>query len=81
MIIANWKMNGSKELIEFWIEFLSDNLIIDEERECIFCPPTSYLDFTGSLIKERCKGIKLGSQQLNSDLLTPFLGGVMNIYT
>ena len=28
MIIANWKMNGSKELIEFWIEFLIQLVIL-----------------------------------------------------
>ena len=36
MIIANWKMNGLKELIKEWMEFVSQNIEIDQEKECIF---------------------------------------------
>ncbi len=75
MIIANWKMNGSKESIEAWLNYVSKNIVINKQKYCIFCPPTCYLDFTGSLIKQRFKGIKLGSQQIDSELSAPLTGG------
>jgi len=76
MIIANWKMNGSKELIEEWINSVSQKIKINPKKDCIFCPPTCYLDYSRSLIKERCKAVKLGSQQLNSELSSPLTGGI-----
>ena len=75
MIIANWKMNGSKQLIKEWVDFVSTNIEIDQAKKCIFCPPTSYLDFTGSLIKQSYKNIKLGSQNCDSVLIAPLTGG------
>jgi len=76
MIIANWKMNGSKELIKEWVDSVSRNLKIKERRECIFCPPISYLDLTKSLLKSKCEDMKLGSQHIDSDLNTPLTGGI-----
>ncbi len=76
MIIANWKMNGSKELIKEWLDFVSQNIESNGAKECIFCPPTSYLDFTGTLIKENFKQIRLGSQECNSELSAPLTGGI-----
>ena len=76
MIIANWKMNGSKELIKNWIDAISQGLEIDQRKDCIFCPPTCYLDFTGTLIQKTSKNIKLGSQQFDSELLIPLTGGI-----
>ena len=75
MIIANWKMNGSKKLIEAWIDSVSQNIEINQKKDCIFCPPNCYLDFTESVLKRRCKDIKLGSQQLDSELTAPLTGG------
>ena len=75
MIIANWKMNGSKELIKDWVEFVSHNIEINQGKECILCPPTCYLDFTGSLIKQSNKNVKLGSQNCDSVLSAPLTGG------
>jgi triosephosphate isomerase len=75
MIIANWKMNGSKELIKDWMDFVSQNIEINQEKECILCPPTCYLYFTGTLIKQSYEGIKLGSQHCDSVLSAPLTGG------
>ena len=66
MIIANWKMNGSKELIKNWIDVVSRDIEINQSKECIFCPPTCYLDFTRTLVRKTSKDIKLGSQQFDS---------------
>ena len=79
MIIANWKMNGSKELIKEWLEFVSTNIEINQGKECILCPPTCYLDFTGSLIQQSYKNIKLGSQNCDSDLSAPLTGGTTTL--
>ena len=76
MLIANWKMNGSKELIKEWLEFVSKNIEITQTKKCIFCPPISYLDFTGTLIQQSYKDIRLGSQQCNSELSAPLTGGI-----
>jgi len=75
MIIANWKMNGSKELLKDWIDFVSQKIEMNQEKECIFCPPSCYLDYAASLIKVSTKEIKLGSQRLDSQLLAPLTGG------
>tara|TARA_Y100001970_G_scaffold273505_1_gene371815 strand:- start:363 stop:1091 length:729 start_codon:yes stop_codon:yes gene_type:complete len=76
MIIANWKMNGSKELIENWIDFVSHNIDIKQKKECIFCPPSCYLDFAKTLLETRGIEIKLGSQQIDSELSAPLTGGI-----
>ena len=75
MIIANWKMNGSKVLIKEWVDFVSTNIEINQGKQCILCPPTCYLDFTGFLLKQSYKNIKLGSQHCDSELSAPLTGG------
>ena len=75
MIIANWKMNGSKTLVEAWIDFVSQNIKINQEEDLIFCPPTCYLDYSSLLIKEKFNNIKLGSQQLDLESSAPLTGG------
>ena len=79
MIIANWKMNGSKKLIKEWVDFVSTNIEIDQGKKCILCPPTCYLDFTASLIKQSYKNIKLGSQNCDSVSSTPLTGGTSTL--
>lgn len=76
MIIANWKMNGSKDLIQTWINFVSQNIEIKKGKDFIFCPPTCYIDFTKNLIKKSNKNIKIGSQELDSGLSAPLTGGI-----
>ena len=75
MIVANWKMNGSKELIKEWLDFVSKNIEINQTKTCVFCPPTSYLDFTGALLKKSYKNVRLGAQQCDSELSSPLTGG------
>tara|TARA_B100001175_G_scaffold301163_1_gene294047 strand:- start:354 stop:1082 length:729 start_codon:yes stop_codon:yes gene_type:complete len=75
MIIANWKMNGSKELIKEWMDFVSHNIEFNQAKECILCPPTCYLDYTGTLIKQSYNNVRLGSQHCDSALSAPLTGG------
>jgi len=76
MIIANWKMNGSKELVKDWIDSVSQKIEIKNKKNCIFCPPTCYLDYAKTLINQSSKDIKLGSQELDSELSLPLTGGI-----
>tara|TARA_B100001057_G_scaffold500089_1_gene613395 strand:- start:353 stop:1081 length:729 start_codon:yes stop_codon:yes gene_type:complete len=76
MIVANWKMNGSRQDIDSWLRFVSSNISLSINMPCIFCPPSCYLDFSSSLIKEISSSIKLGSQIINSSEDSPLTGGV-----
>ena len=68
MIIANWKMNGSKDSIDSWLRLVSSNIEYDAENPCIFCPPSCFLDYSSSLIKEISSSVRLGSQTIISCL-------------
>ncbi len=76
MIIANWKMNGSKELITSWISYFSKNVSIDTTKPCIFMPPSCYLDFVKTKILEEKTDLKLGSQSFASGNFNPLTGGI-----
>tara|TARA_B100000530_G_scaffold5263_1_gene4476 strand:+ start:1226 stop:1954 length:729 start_codon:yes stop_codon:yes gene_type:complete len=76
MIIANWKMNGSKEEVGSWLKFVSSNILINKEIPCVFCPPSCYLDYSSSLIKEISSPVKLGSQNINFSNDSALTGGI-----
>ena len=65
MIVANWKMNGSKQEVDSWLRFVSSNITPNKNNLCIFCPPSCYLDYSRSVINEISSPIKLGSQITN----------------
>ncbi len=65
MIIANWKMNGTKQSVATWIESVSNNMNKKNMNPCIFCPPTCYLEYARSLIDENDYHIEIGSQIVN----------------
>ena len=65
MIIANWKMNGTRRSVATWIEAVSDNINIKNINPCIFCPPTCYLEYARKLIDENSSSIEMGSQIVN----------------
>ena len=65
MIIANWKMNGTRRSVATWIEAVSNNVNIKNINPCIFCPPTCYLEYAIRLINENGYQIEIGSQILN----------------
>ena len=76
MIVANWKNKGSKELINSWVDYVSQEIDILEGKNCVFCPPTCYLDYSKDYIKQTNKDIKIGSQELGSELTSPLTGGI-----
>ena len=65
MIIANWKMNGTRQSVTTWIETVSKNINIKDINPCIFCPPTCYLEYARRLIDENNYQIEIGSQIIN----------------
>ena len=76
MIIANWKMNGSKKLIKDWIESIVKDIEIKPEKDCIFCPPICYLDYSQRLIDKHDYNLKLGSQKVDTAIHAPYTGGL-----
>jgi len=76
MIVANWKNTGSKELIRAWVDSVSQDIDIVKGKDCVFCPPTCYLDYSKDYIKQRNKDIKIGSQELDSELTSPLTGAI-----
>ena len=76
MIVANWKMNGSKELITSWMSNFSSNVELLEDRLCILMPPSCYMEFVKDKILEERINIKLGSQTFAVDTSSPLTGGV-----
>ena len=76
MIVANWKMNGSKEEVDSWLRFVSSNILTNKEIPCVFCPPSCYLDYSSSLIKKIASPVKLGSQNINYSNDSALTGGI-----
>ena len=65
MIIANWKMSGTRRSVTTWIEAVSKNINKKKLNPCIFCPPTCYLEYARRLIDENGSSIEMGSQIVN----------------
>ena len=76
MIVANWKMHGSKEEADSWLRFVSSNISSNKNTLCIFCPPSCYLDYSSSLMKEISSPVKLGSQNINFSRESALTGGI-----
>ena len=75
MIIANWKMNGTKQSVATWIEAVSNNINTSNINPCIFCPPTCYLEYARRLIDENGSSMEIGSQIVNHGIEDESLTG------
>ena len=69
-------MNGSKEDVASWIKFVNKEVKFDDEKPCVFCPPSCYLDFSCLLIEETSSPIFLGSQNINHKSGSALTGGI-----
>ncbi len=78
MIIANWKMNGTKQSVATWIEVVYNNINKKNLNPCIFCPPSCYLELARRLIDENGYSIEIGSQIVNHSSGNESLTGGIN---
>ena len=75
-VIANWKMNGSKEEVRNWINIFHDLIDNKKQLNCIFCPPVCFLDNANEVISSSNLNLTLGSQDLDSYEDHPSTGGI-----
>ena len=65
MIVANWKCNGSKTMIDAWFKnYIKDS----EESNEVFigiAPPTIYIERVANIAKKNSLQIKTGSQDID----------------
>ena len=65
MIVANWKCNGSKTMIDAWFKnYIKDS----EESNRVFigiAPPTIYIERVANIAKKNSLQIKTGSQDID----------------
>ena len=76
MIVSNWKMNGTKSDIEYWVNEVTNKIDYKSHLKCIICPPSCYLDSTRQIISKIDSPIKLGSQEIDSTNSGALTGGI-----
>ncbi|MDG2061153.1 MAG: triose-phosphate isomerase [SAR86 cluster bacterium] len=74
-IIANFKMNGSFDMISSWLDEVS-LMPEDLQSRCILCPPMCFLKSTSNILYKRKLGINLGAQNVDADSDESLTGGV-----
>ena len=75
-IIANWKMNGSKEKVKIGLTIFNDHVEYENQSGCVFCPPSCFLDNANEIISSSNLKLNLGSQDLDADANNPSTGGI-----
>ena len=66
MIIANWKCNGSKQMISTWFAEFTEKHASKEGSYIGIAPPMIYLEYVKRIIAENSLKIKLGTQDLDA---------------
>ena len=65
MIVANWKCNGSKKMIQDWLKNYMDKLISTTDTYVGMAPPYIYVEHFMNLLNEYGLEIKLGVQDID----------------
>ena len=65
MIVANWKCNGSKKMIQDWLKNYMDTLISSTDTYVGIAPPYIYVEHFMNLLIEYGLDIKLGVQDVD----------------
>ena len=65
MIVANWKCNGSKKMIQDWLKNYMDTLISSTDTYVGIAPPYIYVEHFMSFLIEYGLDIKLGVQDVD----------------
>lgn len=63
MVVGNWKMNGSTELVHSVVACLGERLG-RQSCEVVICPPSVYLDQLSAMLRVDAPNIKCGAQNL-----------------
>lgn len=74
LIAANWKMNGSRQLVRSMLTALADSNEALHQIEIAIFPPYPYLDQAGTLLKN--SPIHLGAQNLCTEATGAFTGEI-----
>ena len=72
-IVANWKMNGSKNSNEQLINYINENIYENPNLEVIICPPFTYLT---QITELKTKSIKMGAQNISESQNGAFTGEI-----
>ena len=65
MIIANWKCNGSKQMISTWFAEFIESYVPKDGSYIGIAPPMIYLEYIKRIVAEKSLEIKLGTQDLD----------------
>lgn len=83
IIVANWKMNGTKLAVQEWLHTMTGQLsglsaTEKTTREWVFCPPSVYLDLASTLIKMPGlhEPLSLGAQNCHTAVKGAFTGEI-----
>ena len=69
-------MNGSQEEVKRWINHFNSRVNYQNQFDCIFCPPSCYLNNANEVISNNNIKLSLGSQDLDPDTDQPSTGGI-----
>lgn len=76
LVVANWKMNGSKSMIKDLLGQLLPKLAeLNDATECVICPPYVYLNFVAESLSSGTQ-IKIGAQNLASATTPAYTGEI-----
>ena len=82
LIVANWKMNGTKLMVQEWLQVVTTQLSASSTTdtaacEWVFCPPSVYLDAASMLIKAaNLSTLCLGAQNCHTAAHGAFTGEI-----
>ncbi|HSX20079.1 MAG TPA: triose-phosphate isomerase [Gammaproteobacteria bacterium] len=79
LIVGNWKMNGNKkQAVELVQQLLANLTDLQQQIECVVCPPSVYLDCTHQVIQSSNTKIplQLGAQNVATNPVTAFTGEI-----
>jgi triosephosphate isomerase len=86
IIVANWKMNGTKLSVQAWLDTLIGELSASPDSvnntvspEWVFCPPSAYVDLAVQRIKKASLNegrLSVGAQNCHGALSGAFTGEV-----
>lgn len=75
IFIANWKMNGSRQMLTEWLHALRD-AALDPKATLVLCPPSPYLDMAAALAQALHLPLSIGAQNVHGEPKGAFTGEV-----